>query len=148
MTSEAEPVGTPHVVVAGIWQLGTELVLVRPPDDPGRWRLPGATVRPGELLAEAVVRGVAADTGVEALCGPFVGWAEEITDDPGAHRLTMYFEVVVLDAPPADPRTGSMPAGPHGAEVRSTPDWEVSELPVVAGLAEFLADQGLIELVV
>jgi hypothetical protein len=41
-----------------------------------------------------------------------------------------------------------MPAGPGGAEVRSTPDWEVSELAVVAGLAEFLADQGLIELVV
>ncbi len=133
--------------MAGLWQLGADLVLVRDLAD-ARWRLPGSEVRAGETLAEAVVRGLAEDTGTEALCGPFVGWGEVVADDPESHRLTMYFEVVVLDHPEVDRTTGSMADGPGGTEVRSTPDWQVSELPVVAGLAEFLADQGLIELVV
>ncbi len=131
--------------VAGIWQIGTSIVLVRPAAPDAAWALPGGPVEAGETLAEAVVRAVAADTGVEALCGPFVGWGELVEVD---HTVTMYFEVVVLDRPKIDDTTGAMPAGPGGAEVRCTPDWEVSEVPVVAGLAEFLADQELIELVI
>lgn len=133
--------------VAGIWQRGADLVLVRGPDET-RWRLPGGTVDLGETLAESVVRHVTQDTGAEALCGPFVGWSELVADGPDEHRLTMYFEVVVLEAPASSRDAASLPDGPDGTEVRSTPDWEVSELPVVAGLAEFLADQGLIELVI
>jgi ADP-ribose pyrophosphatase YjhB (NUDIX family) len=147
--SETDPTATtaPLVTVAGLWQLGAELVLVRAPSEP-RWRLPGATVRTGETLAEALVRGVGEDTGADALCGPFVGWGEVVAEAPDEHRLTMYFEVVVLDTPHRARGSSSLPDGPSGTEVRSTPDWEISELPVVPGLAEFLADQGLIELVV
>lgn len=149
MTSGTDPAAAtaPLVAVAGLWQLGAELVLVRSPSEPW-WRLPGATVRTGETLAEAVVRGVGEDTGADALCGPFVGWGEVVDEAPDGHRLTMYFEVVVLDAPHREQGSPSLPDGPTGTEVRSTPDWEISELPVVPGLAEFLADQGLIELVV
>jgi hypothetical protein len=92
------------------------------------------------------VRSLADDTGADALCGPFMGWAETV--DAVDHVVTMYFQVVVLDPPEIDRRSGAMPPGPTGAEVRAIPDWEVAELPVVAGLAEFLADQGLIELVI
>jgi ADP-ribose pyrophosphatase YjhB (NUDIX family) len=135
------------VAVAGIWQRGADLVLVRARDET-QWRLPGGTVHLGETLAEAVVRHVAQDTGAEALCGPFVGWGEVVADGTDEHRVTMYFDVVVLEAPSSPRDTSSLPDGPDGTEVRSTPDWEVSELPVVAGLAEFLADQDLIELVI
>lgn len=133
--------------MGGVWQDGESIVLVRPTGRSGaRWALPGGAVRAGETLAEALVRTVADDTGADALCGPFMGWGETV--DPVDHVVTMYFQVVVLDPPEIDRRSGAMPPGPAGAEVRATPEWEVAELPVVAGLAEFLADQGLIELVV
>ncbi len=147
MTSGAEQSQTPALHVGGVWLVGDAIVLVRRDRPvPSRWTTPGGTVRAGETLAEAVVRSVADDAGVEALCGPFLGWGEVV--DSGDHVVTMYFEVVVLDRPEIDPQTGSMPPGRTTTEVRCTPDWEVSELPVAAGLAEFLADQGLIELVV
>lgn len=133
--------------MGGVWQDGESIVLVRPTGRSGaRWALPGGAVRAGETLAEALVRTVADDTGADALCGPFMGWGETV--DPDDHVLTMYFQVVVLDPPEIDRRSGAIPPGPTGAEVRITPKWEVAELPVVAGLAEFLADQGLIELLV
>ena len=135
------------VRVGAIWQLGDALVLVRrgAGRESARWELPGGAVRPGESLAEAVVRTVGDDTGAEALCGPFIGWAEGF--DPDAPTLTMYFEAVVLD-PPGQDITGAMPTGTTASEVRCTPTWEVSEVPLVSGLAEFLADHDLIELVV
>lgn len=153
MTSapDPEPVAAPAppvVLVAALWQVGSDLVMVRERsgDRRDRWRLPGGDVRAGETLAEAVVRTVDADTCADALCGPFAGWNEVVDDD--RHTLTMYFEAVVLDPPPIDRGSGAMEPGLSAEEVRAVPDWEVSELPVVPGLAEFLADQGLIELVV
>jgi hypothetical protein len=41
-----------------------------------------------------------------------------------------------------------MPAGPDVAEVRCMPVWDITEVPLEDGLAEFLADQQLIELVI
>ena len=147
MTSAAEPHQPPALHVGGIWRVRESIVLVRRDGPvPSRWAAPGGLVQMGETLAEAVVRTVGEDTGVDAICGPFLGWGEAV-EGPD-HAVTMYFEVVVLDHPEVDRSTGSMAEGPGGTEVRSTPDWQVSELPVVAGLAEFLADQGLIELVV
>lgn len=133
--------------MGGVWQVGESIVLVRPTGGSGtRWALPGGVVRAGEALAESLVRTVADDTGSDALCGPFMGWGETV--DAVDHVVTMYFQVVVLNPPEIDHRSGAMPPGPTGTEVRATPDWQVAELPVVPGLAEFLADQGLIELVI
>ena len=61
------------------------------------------------------MRTVGDDTGAEALCGPFIGWAEGF--DPDAPTLTMYFEAVVLD-PPEQDATGTMPTGTTASEVR------------------------------
>jgi ADP-ribose pyrophosphatase YjhB (NUDIX family) len=134
--------------VAGIWQVGDALVMVRRGNGPadGRWTLPGTQVRTGETLAEAVVRSVIDDTAADALCGPFVGWSERVGDGP--QTLTMYFDVVVLDPPEIDGPTGAMPCGRAGEEVRCMPVWDVTEAPLEPGLAEFLADQQLIELVI
>lgn len=146
MTSAAEPHQPPALHVGGIWRVRESIVLVRRDGPvPSRWAAPGGLVQMGETLAEAVVRTVGEDTGVDAICGPFLGWGE-VVEGPD-HAVTMYFEVVVLDPPTIDARSGSMAPGRAALEVRCVPDWEVSELPVVAGLAEFLADEGLIELV-
>lgn len=132
--------------VGGIWQLGDALVLVRRGHGAagGSWALPGGPVRAGETLAEAVVRSVAEQTGADGLCGPFVGWSEVV--DEGPHVVTMHFEVVVLDPPEHDRRSGTIDGAPGDARV--TPVWEVTEVPLVAGLAELLADLDLIELVI
>lgn len=130
--------------VGALWtqrapRLGDTLALVRRSGAEGtvQWCLPGGPVRSGETLAEALVRTVEEDLAVEALCGPFVGWFE--VPDQLPHRVVMVFHLAVLDAPRGDDL-------PDGA--RMVPDWEVPELPLRAGVAEFLADQGLIELLV
>lgn len=99
--------------------------------------MPGGRVERGETLAEAVVRELWEETRVAAVCGELLGWVERITDDD--HFVIMDFRVVPLeDAAPV--------AGDDAAEVAWVPLTEVSELTLVEGLAEFLHDQGIIEL--
>lgn len=135
--------GAPQVRVGAVCVRGDELLLVRSGHGPaaGTWDVPGDAVRAGELLAEAVVRVVGDQAGLEGLCGPFIGWAETL--DEQVHAVTMYFDAIVLGE-----RDGTPDATPTVAERRSVPTWDVCELRLVDGLAEFLADQGIIETVV
>ncbi len=103
----------------------------------GRWSLPGGHVEGGETVAEAVVREVAEETGLSGLCGPLVGWAEHIGEH--AHYVILNFEVTIVDDSEPTPGDDEMDA-------RWVPLWEVSELSLTEGLAEFLADNGYIEL--
>jgi 8-oxo-dGTP diphosphatase len=103
----------------------------------GRWSVPGGRVENGETLAEAVVRELREETGVDAVCGALLGWVERIGD--GHHFVIMDFAAVVLDA--VDPT-----AGDDAAEAAWIPLGDVAELDLVAGLAEFLADHAIIEL--
>jgi ADP-ribose pyrophosphatase YjhB (NUDIX family) len=93
-------------------------------------------VEQGETLAEAALRELAEETGLEGVCGPMVGWVERI--GPGWHFVILDFEVVLLgdDAPAA---------GDDAAEAAWVPVWDVPELPLVDGLAEFLSDHGIID---
>ncbi len=113
------------------------LLLVRRGHGPaaGTWAVPGGRVEPGETLAEAVVRELAEETGLEGVCGPFVGWVERIDDEH--HFVIMDFVVTILDH--KEPV-----AGDDAAEVAWVPLIDVAEWPLVAGLAEFLHDHGLI----
>lgn len=106
----------------------------------GRWAVPGGMVEPGELLAEAVVRELAEETGLEGVCGPLVGVAERFVE--GRHHVILDHRVTLLD-PDAEPR-----AGDDAAEVAWVPLHEVAEWPLVDGLAEFLHDHGVIDTVV
>ncbi len=117
---------------------GNDLLMIRRGHGPaaGRWSVPGGRVEHGETLAEAVVRELLEETGQEGLCGPFLGWVERLEE--GEHFVILDFEVVVLS-------TDEPVAGDDAAEARWVPVWEVPELPLVEGLAEFLDEHDIIE---
>ena len=101
----------------------------------GTWSVPGGKVERGETLAEAVVRELREETGLEGLCGRLLGWAERIGS--GEHYVILDFEVTVVD-------TSEPVAGDDAAEVRWVDLLEVADLDLVEGLAELLYEQGII----
>lgn len=115
-----------------------ELLMVRRANEPGRgrWSVPGGRVEPGETLAEAVLRELEEETSVVGVCGPMIGWTEVIDDNH--HFVILDFEVTPLDVP--QPIAGS-----DAREAAWVPVWTVPELDLVEGLAEFLAEHGIIE---
>ena len=134
------PGDRPEVCVGAVVVADDRILLIRRGRGPaqGAWSVPGGRVERGETLAEAVLRELREETGVEGVCGELVGWAERMGDD--YHYVILDFRVVVLDeAAPV--------AGDDAAEAAWVPLHEVSELNLVDGLAEFLADHGIIDLV-
>jgi 8-oxo-dGTP diphosphatase len=129
----------PEVCVGAVVVADEALLLIRRGRGPaqGSWSVPGGRVERGETLAEAVVRELREETGLAGVCGELLGWVERIGD--GYHFVILDFEVVLLDD--AEPR-----AGDDAAEAAWVPLHEVAELNLVEGLAEFLADHGVIEL--
>jgi 8-oxo-dGTP diphosphatase len=127
----------PEVCVGAVVVVDDELLLIRRGHGPGagEWSVPGGRVEPGETLAEAVVREVAEETGLEAVCGSLLGYVERIHDD--RHFVILDFNATVLQ--------GDQPrAGDDAVEARWVPLHEVAELRLVDGLAEFLHEHGVI----
>jgi 8-oxo-dGTP diphosphatase len=129
----------PEVAVGAIAVRDGSLLMIRRGHGPaaGRWSVPGGRIERGELAAEALVREVKEETGLDGVCGPLVGWTELLADDH--HFVVLDFEVTILD-------DGDPAAGSDAAEVAWVALEEVSELRLTDGLAEFLADHGVIEL--
>jgi ADP-ribose pyrophosphatase YjhB (NUDIX family) len=130
-----------EVAVGAIVRRADELLLVkrgRPPGA-GEWSVPGGRVEPGEMLMEAVTRELQEETGLDAVCGPLVGWVERIGDDH--HFVILDFEAIVTGDLTPD-------AGSDAAEARWWPVAEVAKLRLVDGLAEFLHDHGVIPTIV
>lgn len=128
----------PELCVGAVAVRGNDLLMVRRGHGPaaGEWSVPGGRVERGETMAEAVVRELEEETGLVGLCGPQLGWVERIDDR--YHFVIVDFEVVVLG-------DGDPVAGSDAAEARWVPVWEVPELRLVDGLAEFLAEHGVID---
>lgn len=128
----------PRLCVGAVVTRTNELLMVRRAKDPGRgrWSVPGGRVEPGETVVEAVLRELEEETSVIGVCGPMLGWTEVIDDDH--HFVVLDFSVTAIDA-------GDPVAGTDAAEVAWVPVWTVPELDLVEGLAEFLADHGIIE---
>jgi mutator protein MutT len=117
------------------------LLLIRRGKAPGagRWSIPGGRVEAGETLAEAVVRELAEETGLEGVCGELVGWVERIEGD--LHQVILDFFVEVLDPDRAR-------AGDDALDVAWVPLDLVAEQELVEGLAEFLHENGVLRTIV
>jgi 8-oxo-dGTP diphosphatase len=133
----------PAVCVGGVALHDGNLLLIRRGHGPaaGEWSVPGGRVEHGETLAEAVTREVREETGLESVCGEFLGWVERIDDeDLGPHFVILDFEVTVLDE--TEPVGGD-----DAAEARWVPLDQVIELNLVDGLAEFLHEHGILDVI-
>ncbi len=136
----------PQLCVGAVVVHEAELLLVRRGHAPamGQWALPGGRVEEGELLAEAVVRELREETGLDAVCGAMLGWVEQLIDDdhPWAgtdrrHLVILDFEATVLD-------NETPIAGDDATEVRWVRLADVGSLDLAYGLAEFLHEQGIL----
>jgi ADP-ribose pyrophosphatase YjhB (NUDIX family) len=130
----------PEVCVGVIAIDAERLLLIRRGHGPaaGEWSVPGGRVEGGETLAEAVVRELAEETALEGVCEDLVGWVERISDD--GHFVILDFRVNVLDPRPPV-------AGDDAVEAAWVPLAEVAELRLVEGLAEFLHENGILEVI-
>jgi 8-oxo-dGTP diphosphatase len=131
----------PELCVGAVVTRGDELLLVRRGRGPGlgRWSVPGGRVEGGETLVEAVIREVREETGLDVVCGEALGWVERIAD-------TDHFVIIDFHAVPDDP-DAPLRAGDDAAEAAWVARHLVTELDLVDGLAEFLADHGVIRLI-
>ncbi|MCU1376613.1 MAG: hydrolase [Actinomycetia bacterium] len=132
----------PEVCVGAVVVDDGRLLLVRRGRGPaaGEWSVPGGRLEAGETVGEAVVRELAEETGIEGLCGPLLGWVERIGDDH--HHVILDFMVEVLDAVEPVP-------GDDAAEAAWVPLHEVAEMTnLVEGLAEFLHEHGVLDVIV
>jgi 8-oxo-dGTP diphosphatase len=130
----------PELCVGGIAVHDGALLLIRRGHGPGagEWSVPGGRVERDELLAEAVVRELREETGLEAVCGSLVGWVERFDD--GNHFVILDFEVTVLD-------DQTPVAGDDAAEVAWVPLEDVIDLNLVDGLPEFLHEHGILTVI-
>ncbi|MCP3909411.1 MAG: NUDIX domain-containing protein [Actinomycetia bacterium] len=132
----------PEIAVGALAVHDERILLIRRGRGPaaGEWSVPGGRVEFGESVYEAVVRELHEETGLEATCGSLVGWVERISEDH--HFVIMDFTVHVTD-PDAPPM-----AGDDASEAEWVDLDRVTDRHLVAGMAEFLADHGIIDTIV
>ena len=130
----------PEVCVGAVVVDDERILLIRRGHGPaaGEWSIPGGRVEAGETLAEAVVRELREETGIAGVCGELVGWVERIGD--GYHYLIMDFAVVALEASEPTP-------GDDAAEAEWVPLVQIGSLRLVEGLAEFLHEHNIVDLI-
>jgi 8-oxo-dGTP diphosphatase len=126
----------PEVCVGAIARRDDALLLVLRGREPGRgrWSVPGGRVEAGETLANAVVRELREETGLDGVCGSLVGWVERIGTDH--HFVILDFEVTEIE--------GVLMAGDDADDARWVPVSAIGELPLVDGLADFLVEHGVV----
>ena len=95
------------------------------------YSLPGGLVEPGETLAEAALRELQEEVGVEADLVGFIGHVEIVERDDAA-RVRHHF---VVCAHAARWRSGEPQVGPEAREVRWVREEEVADLRTTPGLA-------------
>lgn len=117
------------------------VLLIQRGTEPGKglWSLPGGRVELGETMAEAVVREFQEEVGLDAVCGPLVGWVERISTD--FHFAIFDFVVTLL----GDVGASTTPvAGDDADAAEFVALHEITDRPLVSGLAEFLTTHGIV----
>lgn len=130
--------GRPELCVGAVATDADRLLMIRRGHAPslGAWTLPGGHVEAGETMAEAVVRELREETGLDGVCGELVGWVERFDED--YHFVVFDFRVTVVD--PSAPAGGD-----DAAEAAWVPLAELTERRLTTGLAEFLHEHGILE---
>jgi 8-oxo-dGTP diphosphatase len=133
----------PEVCVGAVVVDDDRLLLIRRGRGPaaGEWSLPGGRVERGEMLAEALVRELREETGLEVVCGNLLGWVERMGDEH--HFVILDFVATLLGPDNTEPV-----AGDDAAEAAWVPLHEVADHRLVDGLAEFLHEHGVIATIV
>src|SRR5205823_9753835 len=113
----------PQLCVGAVTVSAGRLLLVQRGTQPGRglWSLPGGRVEFGETLAEACVRELYEETGIEGVCGELIGWVERISNH--YHFVIVDFAVTPFDSDP--PRAAS-----DASDARWVSIDEVADLPL------------------
>ncbi len=127
----------PELCVGAVAIVDERLLLVQRGQAPGfgLWSLPGGRVERGETMAEAVVREVDEETGLAVVCDQLIGWVERLDDQH--HFVIMDFAVTPLGGTDVVAATDALDA-------RWVPLSDVSGLPLVDGLLDFLADHHIV----
>lgn len=135
-TAGGEP-PVPQVAVGAVCVRGGRLLLVRRGRGAavGAWALPGGHVEPGETLTEAVTRELEEETGLLGAVGSLCGVAERM--GKGYHYVILDYWVKVTDAEPVP--------GDDATDVLWASRADLDHLPLVALLADWLAEHGVLD---
>ncbi len=124
----------PVAGVGGIVLDGERVLLVRRgrPPQQGLWSIPGGAVELGESLADAVVREIREETGLEARPIELIEVFERILRDDSSR---VEYHYVLMDYL-CEITGGALQAGDDAADARWTPLDRLGELPLTPGAAE------------
>jgi 8-oxo-dGTP diphosphatase len=113
------------------------LLLIKRGHEPsaGLWSIPGGRIEPGETDAEALVREMREETGLEVEPGPLLGRVQR----PGRGR-----EVIDIRDYAATVTGGTLRAGDDAAEARWVAEADLHVLPITGGLVEALTEWGVL----
>jgi 8-oxo-dGTP diphosphatase len=113
------------------------LLLIKRGHEPGAglWSLPGGRIEPGETDAEALVREMREETGLDVQAGPLLGSVRRPA--PGGNVLDIRDYGATITG-------GTLRAGDDAAEARWVASGDLAGLPITEGLVEALTDWGVL----